>query len=65
VWHIWRRGEMHTEFLWGNLKESLGRPRLRRKYNIKLDLKKQDEKRCTAVICLMTGTVDEVLLAWY
>jgi hypothetical protein len=37
---VWGRGEVHTEFWWGNLKEKrqLGRPRHRGEYNIKMEL---------------------------
>jgi hypothetical protein len=43
-------------------KGPFGRPRLRRTYNIKMDFKKQDEKRCAALIWLMLGTVGGILL---
>jgi len=37
--HEWGRGEVHTGFWWGNLKErDLGTPRCRWEDNIKIDL---------------------------
>jgi hypothetical protein len=38
MWHVWGRGEVHTELWWGNEEErTLGRPSLRWEDNIKLD----------------------------
>jgi hypothetical protein len=39
VWHVWSTREIYTRFRWGNLKDRIRRPMLRRKCNIKMDLK--------------------------
>jgi hypothetical protein len=57
MWHLWSRGEMHTEFWWGNLRERdhLG-PRCRWENNINLTLKEVEWGAWTGLIWLRVGT---------
>jgi hypothetical protein len=39
--HVWGRGQVHTEFLWRNVREgdAVGKPRRRWKDNIQMDFR--------------------------
>jgi hypothetical protein len=62
MWHVWRTGETHTGFWWGEGKTPLGRPRHRWEDNIKMNLQEvrwrgmdwldvaQDRDRCWALV---------------
>jgi hypothetical protein len=39
MWHVWKTGEVHIGFWWGELgKRAFGRPRQKQKGNINMDV---------------------------
>jgi hypothetical protein len=54
---LWGRGEVHTGFWWGNMREKAHwRPRCRQEDNINMDLQKWDGGGWTGLIWLRIGT---------
>jgi hypothetical protein len=59
MWHVWETGEVHTEVLWGDLRErdDLENLGIAGSLILKWILKKQDCEAWTGLICLRIGTV--------